>query len=246
MINLRVLFADGDADVRKIVALSLQRDALFVVCGCASGTQALKMVREWRPDLALLGVSMPGMDGPALLACMRAEKRTAAIPVVFATAPDQDRKNGYFHALGAVGVIEKPFDPLRLAGELRRFVACEGPLAAARENFLQRLEADARVLSACREWLSRAAPEAVLVRINQIAHALAGAGGIYGFAGIGCESAALADAVENCLAGRATKREVAKALDRLVTRIGCDERPMRRSRAVRERRVAQRYSAATA
>jgi hypothetical protein len=74
-------------------------------------------------------------------------------------------------------------------------------------------------LSACRPWLSQAACETVVTRINQIAHALAGAGGIYGFAGITCESAALSDIAENSLAGRAGRMDVEAALDRLLARI---------------------------
>lgn len=246
MIRLHVLFADGDAVTRAIFARSLEPDSFFIVRSCASGGEALKTAREWRPDLALLDMRMPGLDGSVFLARLRVDKRTAAIPVVFVTGRGQGEERAHFRARGAAGVIEKPFDPVGLAAELRRFVPLEGALRPARETFLLRLDADARALSSCRQWLLRGDSEPVLARINEIAHALAGAGGTYGFAGITCESAALSVAVENYLAGRASKSELVKAVNRLLMRIGFVDRAVPRARAVRERRLGQRYSAATA
>jgi CheY-like chemotaxis protein len=240
MINLHVLFADDDADVREVVESSLERDPFFVVRGCASGGEALATAMEWRPDLTLLDVRMPGMDGPTVLAHLRADRRTAAIPVVFVTGRAGTQEFANLKALGAAGVIPKPFSPSDLAAQLRRFVPVEGTLAAARENFLLRLDADAFALSLCREWLSDYAPKPVLMRIYEIAHGLAGAGGIYGFAGISCESAALSDAAESRLAGGARAEDVEEALDRLLRRIKPNLLPSP------SRSVSPRYSAATA
>jgi two-component system, OmpR family, response regulator len=240
MINLHVLFADDDADVREVVTLSLERDPFFVVRGCASGREALAAATEWRPDLALLDVRMPGMDGPSVLAHLRADARTAAIPVVFVTAGAKPQECSNFKTLGAAGVISKPFNPSDLAAELRRFVPAESSLAAARENFLLRLDADAYALSLCREWLSDYAPKPVLVRIREIAHALAGAAGIYGFAGISCDSAALSATAESRLAGGARGEDLEEALDRLLRRIKPNLLPPPL------RNVSVSYSAATA
>jgi CheY-like chemotaxis protein len=246
MINLHVLFADDDADIRDVIALSLGQDPFFVARGCAAGDEALDTALEWRPDLTLLDVRMPRMDGPTVLARLRADKRTAAIPVVFLTARAQAHDRGRYRALGAAGVIGKPFDPIGLPAELRRFIPFEGALAAVRENFLLRLEADARALTTCRQWLVHGTTEPVLTRINEIAHALAGAGGVYGFAGITCESAALSQAAEDVLAGRAEPSDVEQALDRLLRRIKPDQRSNLRCPPVREREARRRYSAATA
>ena len=135
------------------------------------------------------------------------------------TAGARPRERARLRALGAAGVIDKPFDPRSLAAELRGYVAVEGVLSPARKGFLQRLKADACALSACRRHLAQTQAETVLMRITQIAHSLAGAGGIYGFAGITCESAALSDAAEGSLAGRAKPIEVERALNRLLERI---------------------------
>jgi len=220
MINLHVLLVDDEAEIRDAVAAALTRDPFFIVHNCASGRQAHAQALARRPDLLLLEAMLPDMDGPTVLARLRADRRTAPIPVVFMTAGGGPRERARWHALGAAGVIDKPFDPRSLAAELRGYVAVEGVLSPAREDFLQRLEADARALSACRRHLAQTQAETVLMRITQIAHSLAGAGGIYGFAGITCESTALSDAAEGSLAGRAKPIEVERALDRLLERIG--------------------------
>jgi len=139
--------------------------------------------------------------------------------VVFLTGYAEAGAQQRLRSLGAAGVIAKPFDPFELAAQVRRFVAAESILAPAREGFLQRLRADARALSACRQRLTQTRPEPALLRISEIAHALAGAGGIFGFAGITCASAALSDAAESHLAGRAKPIEVEHALNRLLERI---------------------------
>jgi two-component system, OmpR family, response regulator len=219
MIHLHVLFADDEPDARDIIGASLERDPFFVSRGCTSGDEAVAMAIEWRPDLTLLDVTMPETDGPTALAKLKADKRTAPIPIVFVTARAHPRERQRFKELGATGVIAKPFDPMRLAIELRRFVPFAGTLSSAREDFLQRLAADAGMLSACRAWLSQSCAEPALMRISAIAHALAGAGGIYGFAGISCESAALSAAARSYLAGCGKRIDVEQALDRLIKRI---------------------------
>jgi CheY-like chemotaxis protein len=245
MITLRVLFADDEPDIRVIIESALARDPLFVARGCVSGEEVQAVAAEWLPDLALLDVSMPSLDGPATARRLRADRQTALIPVVFVTADIEAR--AWFRDLGGIGVIAKPFDPLRLAAEVRRFVPFDGVLAPARDGFMTRLAADARVLAACRPALARRRSAAALLRIKALAHALAGAAGIYGFAGIGCEAAALAEAAAQRLAGRAGRAEVEYALDRLHNRIrpavGTCASPGDRQQILRE---APRYSAATA
>lgn len=240
MIKLRVLFADDEPDVRAIIEMALARDAFFAPRGCAAGDEALLAAGEWRPDLALLDLGMPVLDGAAVAARLRDDRRTAAIPIIFVTAHPPARER--CRELGAVGVIAKPFDPLRLATELRRFVPFEAALAPVRQSFLQRLAADAVVLAACHRALARKRPKAALLRISTLAHDLAGAGGIYGFAGIGCEAAALAEVTAARLAGRAATAEVEHALARLLNRI----KPATPRLNPWETPDEARYSAATA
>jgi CheY-like chemotaxis protein len=219
VINLHVMFADDEPDIREIIEMSLALDPLFVLRGCASGIEALTIAAEWRPDLILLDVMMPVMDGPMTLAHLRQIRCSAPIPVVFMTARTQASEVEHFKAIGAAGVIAKPFDPLALASEVRHFIPTEGTLSPAREEFLRRLDTDAIALSACRVRLAQTPLEPTLERIGEIAQALASASSVYGFAGIGCESIALVDAVNGDLAGDASGNAVERALDRVLARI---------------------------
>jgi CheY-like chemotaxis protein len=173
--------------------------------------------------MIVLGLNLPEVAAPAFIAHLRADGRTAAVPVVLATERRQAHDCADFRAFGAVGVIEKPLDADALAAQLHRFVPFHGALAPLRANFLRRLDADACALAEWRVGLLQAGTEAILARINAIAHALAGAGGIYGFFGISSVAAALSDAAEHCLAGRATRNDVVEALDRLLERIYPDD-----------------------
>src|SRR3984885_13972671 len=86
MIHLHLLLVDDETDTRQTVEASLELDPFFTVRDCASGAEALTAAVAWRPDLILLDVMMPDLDGPMVLARLRADKRTAPIPVVFFTA----------------------------------------------------------------------------------------------------------------------------------------------------------------
>jgi CheY-like chemotaxis protein len=88
---------------------------------CGSGREALDLVASgYVPDLMLLDVMMPGMDGMAVLEGLRALPQTAATPAVFMTAKVQPAEVAQYRAQGALGVIAKPFDPMQLAAQVRR------------------------------------------------------------------------------------------------------------------------------
>jgi CheY-like chemotaxis protein len=119
MSSLRVLHIDDEADILKIVAASLALDSEFEVRSCWSGPEGLAAAAQWRPDLILLDVMMPVMDGPTTLKNLRDNPQTADLPVVFMTARVQPRELDHFKSLGAEGVIVKPFDPMTLAAAVR-------------------------------------------------------------------------------------------------------------------------------
>ena len=119
----RILYVDDEADIREVAELALELDPSFEVKSCESGAEALELVSNWKPDLILLDVMMPGMDGPAVLERLRALPATATTPVVFITARTQLREVAQLRALGAEGVIAKPFDPMTLAGQVRDYLA---------------------------------------------------------------------------------------------------------------------------
>lgn len=219
MTALRILHVDDEPDIREVVELSLSLDAAFTVRSCASGGDALALAAEWPPDLILCDVVMPVMDGPATLARLRESPQTAHIPVVFMTARAQTRELEHFNSLGAAGVISKPFDPMTLAGSIRRHLRTLG-ISALRESFIRRLRGDATVLSSCRDDLTnKAAAATALGQIKRFSHALAGAAGIFGYHNITSAAVELEKAVTEKLDGRGARGKVEQTLDTLLVAI---------------------------
>jgi len=115
----KILLVEDDPDIRVIVKSALEMLAGFQVRACSSGAEALSTVEEFAPQLALLDVMMPEIDGPGVLARLRERPATAALPVIFLTAKATPQESERLRALGAVGVLSKPFDPLTLHEQLR-------------------------------------------------------------------------------------------------------------------------------
>jgi CheY-like chemotaxis protein len=125
MTHLRVLYVDDESDIREVAAMSLELDEGLEVRTAPSGTAALEMLakEDWAPGVILLDVMMPVLDGPGTLERLRRLDGHADTPVVFITARAQANEQSRFMALGAVGVITKPFDPMNLAQRLRAILA---------------------------------------------------------------------------------------------------------------------------
>jgi two-component system OmpR family response regulator len=219
MSPLSVLHVDDEPDIREVVEMALGLDPDFTVQGCASGADALKAAAAKVPDIILLDVMMPGMDGPTTLGRLRESPKTANIPVVFMTARAQERELEHFRSLGAAGVIPKPFDPMTLAAAVRRY-SQDTRLAPLRTSFVRRAHEDAAALATYRLPLaSQERSSAVLAAIRTIAHGLAGAAGIYGFAEISDAAGALENEVITELAV-GSPRHVDPALDTLLALLG--------------------------
>ena len=118
----KVLLIDDDPDIRKITALTLKRVAKWEVIVAASGPEALSVVQEANPDVILLDVMMPGMDGPAVLKELKSSASTAHIPVIFLTAKIQRQELDGYASLGVVGVLTKPFNPLQLPAQITKLL----------------------------------------------------------------------------------------------------------------------------
>lgn len=125
--SLKVLHVDDEPDIREVASLSLDLDGDMEVRSAASGTEALGVLADgYRPDVILLDVMMPDLDGPGTLQRLRRLPGLEATPVVFMTARAQSHEQGRFVDLGAIGVITKPFDPMTLAKEIRDLLAGAG------------------------------------------------------------------------------------------------------------------------
>jgi CheY-like chemotaxis protein len=110
----RVLVVDDESSIRMLCRVNLTRAGIEVL-EAADGEEALELARAEHPDLVLLDVMMPGLDGWTVAAELAARPETRDIPVVFLTARAEsaDRRRG--HDLGGVGYVVKPFDPIVLA-----------------------------------------------------------------------------------------------------------------------------------
>jgi CheY-like chemotaxis protein len=92
------------------------------VVEATNGLEAVEVARRELPTLILLDVMMPELDGPGTFARLRENPATAGIPVIFMTAKAQPHEVASYRALGAAGVIAKPFDPMTLPAEVRTIV----------------------------------------------------------------------------------------------------------------------------
>ncbi len=117
----KILLVDDDENIRTIALLSLEDD--YQVEIATSGQAALQHAMKSKPDLILLDVMMPGLDGKATFEKLQEIPELAKIPVVFMTAKVQIHEIDFYLKLGAAGVITKPFDPMTLAGDVQNIWA---------------------------------------------------------------------------------------------------------------------------
>ena len=115
----RILHAEDDPSIQAVAKVALEMLGGFQVLACSSGQEALQQVVGFDPQLILLDVMMPGMDGPETLSRLRELIDLSTVPVVFMTAKVQPEEIDELRRLGAQDVIVKPFDPMQLATWIR-------------------------------------------------------------------------------------------------------------------------------
>jgi len=204
-----VLYVDDDPDICEIVKTTLCMMADLRVDTAPSGERAIELALEVAPDLVLMDIMMPGLDGPSTLSRMRGYAALEHIPVIFMTAKLLPAEVAHFLRLGAIGVIGKPFDPLTLCDELFSLWSKAG---------LERAEASARgesaslkirdkVASLSDTFLTRTAGDVVrleqiiarirdgerslLPEVERLAHRIHGAGHMFGFPQVSASGAAI-------------------------------------------------------
>jgi DNA-binding response OmpR family regulator len=116
-----VVVADDDDDILLLVTTRLRRDG-FDVVSARNGTDALALVRERRPAVAVLDIGMPGLDGLEVLEQIRADDELGDVRVLLLTAKAQesDVRRGY--EAGADAYVRKPFSPTELSARVRELV----------------------------------------------------------------------------------------------------------------------------
>jgi CheY-like chemotaxis protein len=197
------------------------------VTTAGSGEEAIRLAHEMRPDLIVMDVMMPGMDGPTTYQRIRASPPIKDIPVIFMTAKVLPSEVAWFLSLGAIGVLGKPFDPLRIGEELAdiwtdAYVAHEGSVRrdgeaavlekidTLAEQFLARTRVDVERLRSfvCSGPLNG---RAELKEIERIAHSIHGAGAMIGFPAISKSGGAIEHFLESEPVGAEWNREAVAA-----------------------------------
>lgn len=115
----RILYVEDDPDIQAVARLALEALGGFTVKICGSGQEALAELAGFAPDVILLDVMMPGMDGPSMLKALHAIDPARQTPVIFITAKVQPQEIAQYKAMGALDVIAKPFDPMTLSSSVR-------------------------------------------------------------------------------------------------------------------------------
>ena len=116
----RVMHVEDDESIRAVAEIALTDVAGFTLLSCDSGQSALAQAEAFAPQLILLDVMMPQMDGLQTLAALRQIPALAKTPVVFMTAKIQQAEKQRYLDAGAVGIIEKPFEPMELGDTLEQ------------------------------------------------------------------------------------------------------------------------------
>jgi CheY-like chemotaxis protein len=120
---MKVLVVDDDDDIRRIASASLRMVGRFETLVAASAPEGIDLAKRERPDLILMDMMMPKMDGLAALAELRRSPELDHVPVMFLTAKVQRSEVDHYLACGAAGVIQKPFDPMTLPDQIRRLLS---------------------------------------------------------------------------------------------------------------------------
>ena len=116
----RILCVEDEPDIRAVAKLALEMVGGYTVELCSSGQEAVQRAASFQPDLILLDVMMPGMDGPTTLEALRQQSQTAKLPIAFMTAKVQTEEVERYIRMGAIGTVAKPFDPMTLANTVKR------------------------------------------------------------------------------------------------------------------------------
>lgn len=110
----KILYAEDDLDIQMIVDTIINSMSSYEIKICNNGRELLDCVEDFKPDLILLDVMMPEVDGPTAFKALKANKKTSDIPVIFMTAKAQAHEVQAFSESGIIGIITKPFDPIQL------------------------------------------------------------------------------------------------------------------------------------
>lgn len=115
----RIMHIEDDESIRMITSVTLEAVGNLEVLSCESGYDGIRQFEAFQPQVVLLDVMMPDLDGPGTLEEMKSRYRLDNVMVLFMTAKVQQEELAHFKSIGGFDVIEKPFDPMTLADKIR-------------------------------------------------------------------------------------------------------------------------------
>jgi CheY-like chemotaxis protein len=202
----RILVVDDEPDILAVTRMTLQARGGYDVAVCPSGREALELAPQFQPDLILLDVMMPEMDGLMTLAALRDDPRMITTPVVFMTAKTMRHETDRYLDLGAVGVVAKPFDPRTLVEELERIVTgnsnpslwSDREMASLLASYSARLPEKVREIRTLWEQVELGADGAA-DRLHRSVHRTAGTAGTFGYTSLSEIAGQLDQKLQDCL-----------------------------------------------
>tara|TARA_R100001377_G_scaffold77844_1_gene55318 strand:- start:2677 stop:3066 length:390 start_codon:yes stop_codon:yes gene_type:complete len=117
----RIVHVEDDDSIRAVAKVALERVGNFTLLSCASGAEALEKTEQFAPDMILLDVMMPGLDGPTTLKKLKEAMDLTEVAIVFMTAKVQSTEIEYYKSIGACNVVLKPFDVMTLSEQLGQY-----------------------------------------------------------------------------------------------------------------------------
>jgi CheY-like chemotaxis protein len=130
MATKHILLVDDDDDIREVAAMSLEAVGDWRISSASGGAEGIAIALAEQPDAILLDVMMPDIDGPATFGLLQADPRTREIPVILLTARAGSADRQRYEELGVLGVLTKPFDPMRLSIDVTAILETKGALVA--------------------------------------------------------------------------------------------------------------------
>ena len=206
----RILVVDDEPDILAVIRTTLHARGDFEVEVCTCGQDALEIAPRFAPDLILLDVMMPGIDGPMTLKALQQDPRTSSTLVVFMTAKVMPQETARYLSLGAVAVIAKPFDQRTLVDEIE---VIWGGQVSTRSAWTHNPEMEAlleayaaslpkKIAEIASSW--RAVEDAqgnaeLAQKVHSLVHRLAGTAATYGYSTLGNAASQLEEAAKTYL-----------------------------------------------
>jgi CheY-like chemotaxis protein len=205
----RILVVDDDPDLLAVVSLALSALGGLEVFTCASARDAFELAAREEPDLILLDIMMPDLDGFGVLRALREAETTSSIPIVMMSAALQSQDTPTYKALGCIGLVVKPFDPSLLPERLdelwgrhaeRRQEAHRKEFEALRRTYLAELGEKLRAMDDAASVLVRGGwDRGGLETLYHLVHRMAGSSGLYRLPALSRAAGALEGIVKRLL-----------------------------------------------